>query len=253
MKKQTSAVISIFLFVLMSFVPRQALADDQMFLVSQLTISLGHYDEYRTDVKKAINILKKHKYPYSYSASAIEGGKILWFTPLDNYAMLDKKKKHDKAFANKLSDEENAVFGKLEHAILTSKQNFLTRSKELSFSPKNIEGYHYFEGRTYKYHASMDAKIEVLAKKFKSLYEKHKLYESPYSFFKHGIGLEGRTFTIVSFAKSKKHMAILDEMVDKKFANDAEVVGLQNEVFKSLEVIDVFTGHSLTDLRYTAP
>jgi|GEM_PF-1748417 len=255
MNKNTSIHAKLLFIISLSFVFLTNLAQagekkhDKMFVMNQISLSLEHYEPYKTQVKNAIKILKKKQFEHSYYASAVSGGKIFWFTPISKYADMDAIKANGKKMYQSLTDQEKEVLDSLDAGVLSEQSSIVKLSQEYSYQVEGANDYHYFEGVTYRYKQGMKDKVKDMAKKFKAHYQAVGA-KQPYRFYWHGFGNESRSFTIVSYGKNKLHHAELDKELNQAFKDDKAMQKLQSEVVNYIEVVDTFTGKNLTQLSY---
>ena len=222
----------------------------QMYLMSQNHFSLAAMDKYKSDIKKAIVILKAKKFDRQYSASQVSGGGIYWFTPIKDYGDIDTLDQQWDSVWEQLSDEEQAVFNGLGVGVKSGREMVIKYDGDLSYEIKDMKGYLYFEGSTYQFKHGKSEQVKAVAKQIRDRYEASQA-KQPYRFFWHELGGDIRTFTVVSYGKNKMHFAKTDAHDDKMFEKDVSMSAIWQEAMQLVDVVDSFQGKMLTDLRYS--
>ena len=118
----TKIISFLFLSVFALPVVAKEESNHQMYLMSQNHFSLAAMDKYKSDIKKAIVILKAKNFNRQYSASQVIGGGIYWFTPIKDYGDIDTLDQQWDNVWEQLSDEEQAVFNGLGVGVISGRE-----------------------------------------------------------------------------------------------------------------------------------
>lgn len=180
-----------------------------MYVVHEDHVKEGQQDKHAKSDKALLKAFKDQNIKeMSWITFAADDNRVMYLTPIDNFAELDKNPFED--LKKKVGDESFQNLMDAYKGTYTKHGDYILRlDKELSYMPDGItqtpEGKNYRELNYYHIPPGEGEKAEELAKKVKKMYTE-KNSKVHYRLYKSGFGTMGYYFMVAVAAESPEDM-----------------------------------------------
>ncbi|MEM9619886.1 MAG: hypothetical protein AAF936_18175 [Pseudomonadota bacterium] len=189
-----------------------------MSMVTLLEVTPAKEQQFDSAWMTIKEIATENDYPYTEFVGGMRNER--WIaTPINSYADVDAVFAAREAVTEAGGKKYKKAIASFQDALMTSHTFFTQRDADLSYSPEGSEPGPFMEIDSFQYQYGADEEMESILADYKALMESK---QSPYAYEVNwdGLGVEGNSITIISFAENAVAMAQANAAINEMLEGD---------------------------------